>query len=547
MMAQARPTGSLDRAGAALQHSPVRTPTLSRRFALAVLAALVMLPTATVAAEPRRFVVFHTSDVHGFLASRLEPVVGGTARRVGGMAALTALVASERLPHVLVDSGDWYQGTPEGNLTRGAAVVTAMNLAGYTTAALGNHEFDYGEPNVRQLVAAASFPVLGANIVSRATGTRLPYLKASTTTTVAGVSVAFVGVITHHTATATLPQHVAHLEFTDEVVAAREATAEARKAGAEVVVVLSHCGLAPSRARQRLSPSALVLTAEDLAYRGDLAIARGADADLVLGGHMHTGLTGPWVDPESGVPIVQSEANLVSVSRLEIAVTDSGPRRVTVTGRLVDLEVAVTGEDPKVKAHVEKTAREVGAALDEVIGRANEAVARIEPGFDSPLGSWVADTMRAAASADVAVQNSYGVRADIPAGNITRRTLYEVYPFENTLIVVEMTGAALRRLVLDNLQADRSAIQLSGAHVRFRPGDREALTITVGARPLDLSARYRVATNSYLANGGTGGAAMAGCPQTPDPRNVRELLEAAVRRDRGLVPPPSGRFERMSP
>jgi len=122
-------------------------------------------------------VIYHTSDIHGWYASRRISESGGTSRQVGGYAALSALVKKEAHPHILLDSGDLYQGTPEGNFSKGMASIDLMNLLGYRALAMGNHEYDYGEENVRTLAGAARFPFLGANVRVKETGLLPDYTR----------------------------------------------------------------------------------------------------------------------------------------------------------------------------------------------------------------------------------------------------------------------------------------------------------------------------------------------------------------------------------
>ncbi|HKB15589.1 MAG TPA: metallophosphoesterase, partial [Planctomycetota bacterium] len=128
---------------------------LPRGILLATLVAAAGL-SARRGGEPIRFVLLHTNDLHGQLLPRevRSPSGEGTAR-VGGFATIGAYVAASReearrsgADLLLVDAGDWYQGTPEGARTKGAAVVEWMNLLGYDAAALGNHEFDHGLGNL---------------------------------------------------------------------------------------------------------------------------------------------------------------------------------------------------------------------------------------------------------------------------------------------------------------------------------------------------------------------------------------------------------------
>ncbi|MBT9557179.1 MAG: bifunctional metallophosphatase/5'-nucleotidase, partial [Myxococcales bacterium] len=412
---------------------------LRRAVASRAALGLALLLFLASCAASRRFVVFHTSDVHGGIEARAAKWhADNPSRLIGGQAALGALMAKEAGPKLLVDSGDIYQGTPIGNLTRGAAVVAGMNALGYDAMAVGNHEYDYGEENVASLAKIAQFPFLGANIRKRADGEPPDYVDRSVIVEVGGVKVGLIGIATRHTATSTLPKNVEALNFEEEVATAKREAELLREKGAEVIIALSHCGLAPSVARKRVAARDLVLNAADEAYGGDLAIARGADVDLVLGGHLHTGLAGTFRDPVSGKVIVQSYESLEAVSRITIAVDEDGD--VDASSELIDLWVDQHGQDPAVKSIVDSFGTSINAELDRVIGTLAEDLRRADGGLDSALGNFFADALREAGKADVGIQNTFGIRADLYTGNLTQRDIYRVMPFENTLTVVDMPG-----------------------------------------------------------------------------------------------------------
>jgi 2',3'-cyclic-nucleotide 2'-phosphodiesterase (5'-nucleotidase family) len=177
--------------------------------------------------------VFHTSDVHGWYSARpAKWDKENSTRTIGGFAALSALVNADKNPHILLDSGDTFQGTPEGNLTKGMATVTLMNQLGYSAAVVGNHDYDYGEPNLRSMIAASSFTWLGGNVYLKANGEHVDYLKPYTILNVAGKRIAVIGILGCHTATSTLPANVKHLQFRDEPQEAARITEEVKKAQA---------------------------------------------------------------------------------------------------------------------------------------------------------------------------------------------------------------------------------------------------------------------------------------------------------------------------
>ncbi|MFT5435213.1 MAG: 2',3'-cyclic-nucleotide 2'-phosphodiesterase (5'-nucleotidase family) [Myxococcota bacterium] len=499
---------------------------------------------AVSARADREIVILHTSDVHGAYSSRPSRSHGEPGRRIGGFAVLANLAKSEKRPKILLDSGDLFQGTPEGNLTLGEASITLMNHLGYAAMAIGNHEYDFGEPNLRKLAALARFPMLGANIFRRRDGKRVEYAHARTMVEVGGVKVGIVGVATRKTATSTLPAHVAHLRFGPEAASTKHQAEVLRKKGAHIVVALTHCGLAPSVARTRVDADSFELKPIDTRYGGDLSIARAGGVDVVLGGHMHTGFSKAWRDPVSGVPIVQSYQNLEAASRVVVTLDDSGKPR-TITAELVDLWVDEYGEDPAVLALLEGFRSKVGKALDVQIAVAGPGLVRGREKADSALGNWLTDVMRASAGTQIALQNTRGIRADLHEGPLTMRDVYKVMPFDNTLVTTTLTGDQLRTLIRASLKGGAAQLQISGMTVSAwldAEGHPTKVRVKVAGTPLKGKQRYTVATNNYLASGGTGGEIFQKIPTKDTAKNIRDLFIEAAKSRAHITAPKTGRI-----
>jgi len=143
---------------------------------------LALLPAFTgLRAAAAVIAVYHTSDAHGWYSARPARWDNENPNRpIGGFAALSALLKQETAPYLLLDSGDMFQGTPEGILTKGMASIMLMNQLDYAAAVPGNHDYDYGEPNLKVLVSSAAFPFLGANLYQKAGGAHADYLKPYT-------------------------------------------------------------------------------------------------------------------------------------------------------------------------------------------------------------------------------------------------------------------------------------------------------------------------------------------------------------------------------
>lgn len=509
----------------------------------------VTLVVSIAATADRQIVIYHTSDIHGAVyphaARWFKPK---PERAIGGFAALSKLLERERRPYALLDSGDIFQGTPEGNLTRGSIVVAAMNRLGYDAMAIGNHEFDYGEKNLRRLHREARFPFMASNILDAKSNKPVDYAVPRIMLHVGGVHIGVVGIATHTTRTSTLPKNVKHLVFENEVVAASKQADLLRAEGADIVVALTHCGLGPHHARTRLLGSDYQPNAVDLSYQGDLAIARGASVDLILGGHMHIGLDGGWRDPKSGTWIFESFERLEAVHQITVTVRDTprGPIVTGIEGKLLNLWVDELGSDQGMVKLLASFSKDVDRRMNKVVGSAPQSLTR--EGLDSHLGNWLTDVMRKKANADLGLQNTYGIRSDLAAGAIRIRDLYEVMPFDNELVLVSLTGRQLQSLIRGSLLPGKTRLQISGARIHYRVSSSQEvidLRIEVGGESLEPEKTYTIATNDYLTSGGSGSGALSTVPAKETGIALRQLFLGDVLKRKTVTRPELGRIVQL--
>ncbi|MDA8129915.1 MAG: 5'-nucleotidase C-terminal domain-containing protein [Elusimicrobia bacterium] len=492
--------------------------------------------------------IYHTSDAHGWYYSRpAKWDKENSTRTIGGFAALSALVSADKNPHILLDSGDTFQGTPEGTLTKGMATAAMMNQLGYSACDIGNHDYDYTEDSLRTMVKASSFPWLGANVYVKETGKAPDYLKPYTVVTVAGKRIAVLGIAGKHTATSTLPVNVKHLEFRDESQeAARWARIIRENEKPDALVVLSHTGFGLGLSGKK------DLTGKT--YDGEippdstLAIARASGADVVIGGHNHAGITRGYRDPVSGALIAESYWGLTDVSRISLNFDDKTGKLTGDSDELLPLWTDVTGEDQKVVQTLKGFSAKVDKEMGKVIGRSEVDLGSSRSGLDSDIGNWFTDAMRRQSGADVAFQNTPGIRSDLKAGDIRMRDIFQVMPFENTLVTLTLTGEQLRRLMAANLPGGFSKLQVSGLKVTFRsPSDDPAnITLERDGKPVGDGERFKVATNNYLTTGGTGGAVFSEDKNAADTMlPIRDLLIKDIMSNPIKSRPEGGRIVRL--
>ncbi len=444
---------------------------------LLALAGIVLLPAPLGEAQGGRILltVYHTGDIHG----HIDP----------GAARLAGYIRSRPEPKLLLDAGDWFLGTPVGTLSRGRALADLFNAVPYDAVGLGNHEFDLGVETLKDLVRRVKVPVLAANVYERKTGRRPSWVLPWIIKTVDGVKVGIFGLLTSRMPRLAVRGNIAGLEFRPELDEAKKAVRHLRRKGAGVIIAVSHLGFE---------------NPERWPFVGDQTLAALVPGiDLIVGGHSHTVLERPLRDASHGTLIAHAGSGLERLGKVVLEIDRVSGRVVSSTGSLVDLRSVTEPPDSRVLGIIRRHVETVSPLVDVVLATASVRLkGRGEP--ESPLGSWMTDCVRSASGADVALQNSGGIRADLPAGLVTLRALFNIMPFENRVLLLRMRGRILRT-VLD-ASGGAGALQVSGARIvyrrsrgrRWRRRGKRIASVAVGGRPLDDAALYVVAVPDFL-------------------------------------------------
>jgi 5'-nucleotidase len=483
-----------------------------------------------------------TNDVHGELLP--EAFHGGLTTFSGYVAALRSARAADSGAVLLIDAGDMWQGTLESNLTEGAAVVEVYNALGYTAATIGNHEFDFGplgelaipvsasdDPRgaLRQRISEANFPILNANIVDTTTGELIDWenVTPSIITEVSGIKVGIIGLITESALETTIAANVVGLEIAplaDAVI--REATA-LREKGADLVIVTAHAGGRCTEFDDPLDLSSCNLNAE---------IVRVANAlppglvDHIIGGHGHEGMA----HVINGIAVTTGHSNTHAFDRVDFTINKS-------TGEVLDRRIfppqlncpafiVATGECAWLSTD-EKAVRPATyeghpvVPLTAVLEIAERAEARaamtkserlgvvIETPFDlkgnpeSTLGNLFTDAVLDGVDAEIAMHNvSGGIRAILPAGELTFGKVFDVMPFENRVVIIDVSGAELREVISAQFIQQFRRVGFSGMRVYISCDDEETdiEMILNNGDVISDDDRIRIAANDFLATGGDG-------------------------------------------
>ena len=461
----------------------------------------VMTEEATMAGKT---VILHTNDVHGAIA---------------GYAYITALKAdyeAKGAEVILVDAGDYSQGTSYVSVTKGLDAIEMMNAAGYDVVTLGNHEFDYGYTQLKDNMAKAKFKVLCADVFN-ADGT--PIFDANYTyTTKSGVKVGFFGMETPETQTKANPTKIKGLTFAtnDAFTKAAADQVEALK-DADVVICLAHLGV----------------DGESKPYRSTDLYAAVKGIDFIIDGHSHTVMT----KGENGEPI---QSTGTAFANIGVIVIDDATKKIE-SNSLFEIK-----EDTAKDATVAAAAQKIIDRIDKEYGAVFAKSEVVLNGAKAPNGNRDSETNNGDLITDamvwkilqdkesltidadhvVAVTNGGGIRKAINPGDVTKKNINEVLPFGNTVVTIYITGAELLEALEASTYCTPDAIggfpQVSGinytistavaydadaetypASTYYGPKSINRVTInSINGKEFKADDTYAVITNDFCGGGG---------------------------------------------
>ncbi len=498
--------------------------------------------TRGAARDTIEIVIAATTDVHG----RLRGWDYYTARpdSARGLSRAATIVDSVRRANagrvVLVDAGDLLQGNP---LTHYAVridtalphpVVAAMNAMRYDAAAVGNHEFNYGLATLARATGGATFPFLAAN-AWRPNGERA--FPASRVVERAGVRIAIVGATNPGVMIWDRENVRGRVEVRDIVSEVRRAVEEVRKAKPDVVVAVLHSGFDEVASYDSAKTGA---PSENVSAR----VAREVPGiDLVVYGHSHREQPGLTIGTTLLVQ-PRNWATSVAVATLRV-VRESG----VVARRGAVVQSAGHAEDSAVVAAVraahDATVRYVARPIGDTRVAWGSDSARVA---DTPLIDFINETQRRKAGADLSASAAFTL-ASIDSGPISVAEIAQLYPYENTLRAVRISGAQLRAYLehsaryyrsfgttplIDSTVPGYNFDMIAGAEYTLdlsRPLGARVTSLAVRGRPVADADSFTLALNNYRQAGGGGFAMLSGAPVVYDAKeDIRELLIDEVTR-----------------
>jgi 5'-nucleotidase / UDP-sugar diphosphatase len=484
--------------------------------------------------------ILHTNDIHGHLTSWRGWIGEWKDKQVGGLdrvATAVDRVRGEGTPVLLLDAGDLIGDTMIADLTAGEALIRAFNAIGYDALVPGNHEPDFGDRRLAELIAMAEFSVLAANL-RRDNGEWLarPYMVKE----LAGTKVGVIGLAYPKTPSTTAPKNVAELRFDPPAEVAKAYVEELRRQGVEIVIALTHLGLG-----------------------ADIELAeRVPGIDVIVGGHSHNRMSEPL--RIGATLIVQAGAHGSDLGRLDLYI--DGGRVKHHRRELYPLVHDEVKADPRTADLIEELVAPHRKALEERIGQAADWLIRAqtlagqEPhkrDEQSPVDSLFADILRQKTGAAIAFLPGVGYGVAIPPGPITAAQLRQLIPHDGKVVTMRLSATQVRDVLeqaIENVFTDDSdrkvggMIQISGLRITYDP------ELAPGKRIVDIhleddtwaaDKEYLIATNAMLAAGGHHQKTFTRGTSRTEHESQYEIVKAAFQSRHSVSTPGDNRIQKV--
>lgn len=472
------------------------------------------------------------NDFHGNLSEDVRE----TGKNIG-MAKMVGYVADalKNNPNtIVVSGGDNYQGSALSNLTYGAPVSEMMKAMGVIASAVGNHEFDWGVQRMEKWAEDGGFDFLAANIYDTTTGEPVQWAKPYLIVEKDGIKIAFLGLAHPDTVTLTKAENVTGIEFKDPIESAQTwvdylKEGKAEEGTPDVIVALTHIDSKQDRETKEITGLAVEL-ANTI-----------TDLDAIVSAHSHQTVAGEVNE----VPIVQAYKYGRALGKISIELNeDKTVKDITASVDTVYKSKNDLIADENASQTYEKYNTELSPILDEVVGTANGEFThdKSQPNV-TLLGKWVSDMKRKKTGCQVAIQNGGGLRRSLYEGNITMGDLYEIMPFDNTLVTMELSGEDLKKAINHGiLNPNMGDGQFSGLKVEYDK-DKEfenritSISLEDGT-PLEMDKYYTVVINDFMLTGGDSYDFSNAKDVVNTYIPIRDMLVEAIKEAESITPEP---------
>lgn len=517
--------------------------------------------------------IIYFNDFHGNVSEEVTK-----KKRQIGMAKMVGYVNEFVTKHpntIVLSGGDNYQGTADSNLTFGKPVTAMMKGMRTIASAVGNHEFDWGYEKIEGWAKDGNFKYLASNIYEKATNKPVKWAKPYMVVKKGGIKIGLIGLAHPETPSLTKAEYVSGFEFRDPVESAKEwvkflKDGKAKEGKPDVIIALTHIDSDQNAETKEVTGGATRLAEE---VKG---------LDLVLSAHSHRTVNGKV----NNVPVLQAYCFGRAIGHVKIDVDKTKVKVKAKKAKKADKKAKIVVKNTKTKkkakakpkfkmkysvkgieteifqgnvvkdkiivsAEADKFYKdlqtELGPIKGVVIGEAVEDFThnRGDKGGVTLLGRWACETMAEAAKADIAIQNGGGLRRTLAKGNITMGDLYEVMPFDNYLVAMDLKGKDIKKAIDHGIHMPNTTDgAFSGLIVEYdgtKPYESKITKITLSdGTPLEDEKTYRVATNDFMFGEGKGvagdGYDFSGATNVSITIPIRDVFVEKIKKEGKLTP-----------
>lgn len=396
---------------------------------LSLIIVISTLPLSVSAINNDDIVILYENDVHC---------------TVEGYSKLSAMKKELQETHSyvgVVSGGDFIQGNSLGVISKGEYIVNLMNLVGYDAVTLGNHEFDYKLDRLNVLVDMMDTKPVCCNF--QKTGEDTTCYEPYSIVSYGDVDIAYIGITTPSTISSSAPtqfkdengDYIYTFHSTDLYDVVQKNIESAQAEGADYIIALSHVGYAEDELYGEL---------EDV----ESLIRNTSGFDVVLDAHSHSVIENRTITDKDGNEVILSSTG----TKFEYI------GKLTISEENFETELIKTenykSTDPVVDAYIDEIyaeysmlgERKVAFSEVDLITKDKDGN-RLVRNNETNLGDLCAEAFRNAADADIGYINGGSLRADIPAGDVTFNNLLNVLPFNNTIVLAEISGQTIKDMI----------------------------------------------------------------------------------------------------
>ncbi len=370
----------------------------------------------------KKLTLLHSNDLHGdFAAEQVD------SQLLGGVSLLSGFVQQTRQAEenvLYAISGDMFRGSLVDSEFKGVSTIEIMNMLTPDVATLGNHEVDYGIGHLLFLEKCARFPIINANLYIKSNHVRL--FRSHWIREIGGMKILFIGILTQEVLAKVKSE--AHIGTLVDVHDAAEEVGKIcdsyRTEDVDLTVLLTHIGLEADK---------------ELAALLDPAWG----VDLIIGGHSHSHMTEPAV--VTGIPIVQAASGTDQIGRFDILVDMDRNTIHSYRWQLVPIDSSHCPRDPALEAVLGRYQQATDAKYNRYITRFGGCYTHPRRDRESQLGRLFADILCSSLGLDIMLFGSGSLRRERLGPIVVYRDLLEMFPYEETIVSLTLTGAQLKK------------------------------------------------------------------------------------------------------